>query len=439
MTGISAATELYANGIENILIIEAQDYIGGRIKTIEFGTKNKVNVNIGTSWIYGACTTWYCDSDDPLIKEDNPIKLLAEYYDISYVHDDFNSENYYDFLDTNKQINFDKLWEYYINYANATECINAQYHDFEALESKQPDTLISFRDGLTACNWSQPSDKESRFVEWYEYDWEEGVSPDVTNILSFIWPLTLYGDENLYVNDINGFQGIIKAMIDEFSLDSKIKLNEPVTNINYENLNEIIVTTAMGIYKSKYVIVTFSIGVLQSNLVTFNPVLPVWKTDAINVMKMSDYCVMYFEWPYDFWTNKSNFINTTYLFDNYTAESEQLIFIDDGLYGGYYAWAKNLNHEKYKYFVNKNIWQIDVTDERAIKVQIQPKEITVNEIKMKLLKYFKNVPEPLSVVISNWTFNVYTVGAWAHWSLKGKENDWNLIGKNVDNIYFSGD
>eukprot|EP01084_Bolivina_argentea_P123680 219176_1 len=167
MTGISAATELYANGIENILIIEAQDYIGGRIKTIEFGTKNKVNVNIGTSWIYGACTTWYCDSDDPLIKEDNPIKLLAEYYDISYVHDDFNSENYYDFLDTNKQINFDKLWEYYINYANATECINAQYHDFEALESKQPDTLISFRDGLTACNWSQPSDKESRFVEWY--------------------------------------------------------------------------------------------------------------------------------------------------------------------------------------------------------------------------------------------------------------------------------
>lgn len=36
-SGIAAASKLYENGFENILILEAQDRIGGRIHTTQFG------------------------------------------------------------------------------------------------------------------------------------------------------------------------------------------------------------------------------------------------------------------------------------------------------------------------------------------------------------------------------------------------------------------
>ena len=43
ISGISAAQQLLNKGITNILIIEAQDYVGGRIKTIEFDDKKRSN------------------------------------------------------------------------------------------------------------------------------------------------------------------------------------------------------------------------------------------------------------------------------------------------------------------------------------------------------------------------------------------------------------
>ena len=52
MSGISAATTLYENNVTNILIIEAQNYIGGRMKTINF---TDYRLNRGASWIQGAC------------------------------------------------------------------------------------------------------------------------------------------------------------------------------------------------------------------------------------------------------------------------------------------------------------------------------------------------------------------------------------------------
>ncbi len=41
VAGLSAADKLISNGIKNILVIEAQDRLGGRIHTIPFGIKHK--------------------------------------------------------------------------------------------------------------------------------------------------------------------------------------------------------------------------------------------------------------------------------------------------------------------------------------------------------------------------------------------------------------
>ena len=56
MTGIAAAYSLHKNGTTDFIILEAQDRIGGRMRTDEFAG---VNVDSGASWMQGV------DPEDP--------------------------------------------------------------------------------------------------------------------------------------------------------------------------------------------------------------------------------------------------------------------------------------------------------------------------------------------------------------------------------------
>ena len=70
IAGIQAGKKLTERGITNFLIIEGQDDIGGRIKSIPFGSRS-INVEIGANWIQGASET-----------SKNPILTLKEKYDL---------------------------------------------------------------------------------------------------------------------------------------------------------------------------------------------------------------------------------------------------------------------------------------------------------------------------------------------------------------------
>lgn len=50
MAGISAAKVLAENGVEDIVILEASDRIGGRIRNERFGD---VSVELGAGWVAG--------------------------------------------------------------------------------------------------------------------------------------------------------------------------------------------------------------------------------------------------------------------------------------------------------------------------------------------------------------------------------------------------
>ncbi len=48
--GISALSRLLENGYTNVTLLEAQDYMGGRVKTIPFGSNV---VDLGAQWVHG--------------------------------------------------------------------------------------------------------------------------------------------------------------------------------------------------------------------------------------------------------------------------------------------------------------------------------------------------------------------------------------------------
>ena len=53
IAGVEAAQKLYSNGVENILLLEAQDRLGGRIHTTFLDNDKTMPIEIGANWIHG--------------------------------------------------------------------------------------------------------------------------------------------------------------------------------------------------------------------------------------------------------------------------------------------------------------------------------------------------------------------------------------------------
>jgi monoamine oxidase len=51
--GLKAAETLSTNGFENILVLEAHDRIGGRIKTVWLNDDKNIPLEMGANWIHG--------------------------------------------------------------------------------------------------------------------------------------------------------------------------------------------------------------------------------------------------------------------------------------------------------------------------------------------------------------------------------------------------
>ena len=49
-SGVAAAKTLFDAGIENFLVLEARDEIGGRVRSVKFAN---VTVEVGANWIHG--------------------------------------------------------------------------------------------------------------------------------------------------------------------------------------------------------------------------------------------------------------------------------------------------------------------------------------------------------------------------------------------------
>lgn len=78
--GISAAKVLAKNGVEDILILEASDSIGGRIKKQNFGN---VTVELGAGWIAGVGG-----------KQSNPVWELAVQSGLRTCFSDYSDARY---------------------------------------------------------------------------------------------------------------------------------------------------------------------------------------------------------------------------------------------------------------------------------------------------------------------------------------------------------
>lgn len=83
-----------------------------------------------------------------------------------------------------------------------------------------------------------------------------------------------YSDENNFVIDQRGHNTWIKGEASIFlkENDDRLILNTAVTNISYSDEGVIVLNNDGSCIEAEHAVVTFSVGVLQHDVVTFDPV-----------------------------------------------------------------------------------------------------------------------------------------------------------------------
>ena len=396
ISGIAAAKALSDHGIKDFIILEGTDRIGGRMRKMQF---HNTTIELGANWIQGV--------------KGNPITHLAVKCGLKGKIEDGS------FVIRNES-GFNTTVKGKMSVLKHAEEIVKKIRDTRR-KLKQED--ISARVGLRLANWL-PVTPEEMATEYYQYDPLYGVPPDYITIGTWISDnrsIHTIGGEQFFVTDPRGYVHIVNCLADMFlkPRDSRLLLNTTVSEIKW-NGNGVYVTSSNGdVFTAKYALVTFSIGVLKSNLVQFTPQLPPWKLEAIFKLYMIIYTKIFLKFPKKFWD-----------------DDEYILYASKQR--GYYSMMQNLEADS-RLPKGTNILLVTVTGEESTRLEYQTNEQTQKEI-MEVLKnmYGSNIPEPIGIFYPKWGLDRYFFGTWANAPIGISSEDFASLQKPVGPVFFAG-
>ena len=417
IAGISAAKTLDENNVTNFTILEAENRIGGRIKSTVLQSTD-VRVELGANWIQGI---------DPNNPQKHPLWKIAESCGGLGGHfvKDFNNGTMHVFAENGNNISDSVIFRQRLSQWRKALDPGLPVYSKNRKKTGLPD--ITVRRALYNLGWS-PSSSLDNLIEWYGFDLDEvAIAPE--NISLYInYPDETYDDfgnpnrtENYLVTDQEeGFEKIVKCLSEKFLIknDERLILNSVVFEIDWSNPDQVCVTAreagALKEYCASHVIVTFSLGVLQSDAIRFIPPLPASKQDAINSCTFCLYLKIFLEFDAIFWKNDS-------IVDNF-------LHVDE--IRGHFVQFQPV-------FSGLPVLFTTVTDKIAKLVYKQSVEKTTKQI-MEVLRliYGEEIPDPLQVTIPDWWSNPFFHGTYTSPPIGCKVN---LISESLGRLHFAGE
>ena len=260
--------------------------IGGRVKDVKFGD---IHVELGANWVQNAG-----------MEKNSKISLfnMVEDAGLNFISDNF--EDYiYRYEGGNVTEDADKIYETLKPAIEKTVKLANR-----KLAKQEPD--INYRAALSMHDW-RPKLPLEKAVEIFDFDFEFADEPEDTGLKSNAKHLHPHEQDDIFIADSRGFSQIIRNMADTIPLveGKNIFFNKYVTKIKYNEPGDYPIkviakdskTGKRKVYKAKWVIITFSIGVLESDLVRFVPKLPAWKMEVIYMFKMTRYIKIAVKFP----------------------------------------------------------------------------------------------------------------------------------------------
>ncbi|XP_044738284.1 spermine oxidase-like [Chrysoperla carnea] len=440
-SGIAAGTKLYENGIKNILWLEAENRIGGRLFTHKFGANV---IDYGAQW---------CDGEKGNVVYEMAYPLgLLEYSNQS----DVNLHLLQDFYTPQGQmLPRDECLK-------VAEILGEAVGDIELLRQSNASVGEFLRSKYEEKVKTDLKDTDPNLV-LYVLDWIYRAN-SAYHAANSLYDVSTQGIVSYSDNEgdslINwkgrGYKTILDVLMKKLPdpkkalpLDDKILLNKEVNNIIWNSepdQNMVTVKCSDGSeYKADHVIVTVSLGVLKDQIRTlFTPKLPRKKLNAIDNIQFGTLDKLIFEFAQPWWPKNSTGYN--------------------------FVWRESEIEEKIREFgddVFSNTWLLDVTG--FFPIENQPnvllgwiygqsanheESLPEEEVKSKVLKLMRmflgkkfNIPEPVNFTRSKWATNKHFLGSYSYRSVnteKSKVDDMDLAnplknsaGKDV--VLFAGE
>lgn len=407
MAGISCARALIDGGVADVLVLEGQERIGGRVACHNFAGHV---VELGANWIHG--------------NPPQPLWELAQKARLVTISEENLRESDRTFAeDTGARPVPSRLlrWQQF----------DAAYDRFEKEKRRlkrqgSPDELMS--DVFARCGWT-PRNALDHLVEWVGIDWDYAAPANATGTLATPDEDELWGGVDHMVCDPRGYAEIIRELAGNLLLDGRVRLSSTVVQVRQLDDGSMSVMTQEGgsdgvlrEYRASAVVSTFSQGVLKecirSQLVKFIPELPPWKVQSILNIEMAHYCKVFLRFPAAFWDNV------------------EVIYFAANQRGHWPAW-QNLN--ALPAFRGSNILIATLTRDNARRACTMSDEEVQREALSVLKKMYPAATQPSDFLFTRWPSNRWSFGSYSCFGLGIGPRDAELLAAPVGNLYFSGE
>ncbi|KAL3495494.1 amine oxidase [Aspergillus germanicus] len=446
MAGVTAAQTLANASITDFLILEYRDTLGGRVTHTEFGQDlngEPYIIELGANWIQGLGSE----------TTENPVWALAKKHNLT------NTPSNYDSILTYNETGYADYTATLAEYALARE--KASLHAGRILNSNLQD--MTARSGLALAGWRpRRDDMAAQAMEWWNWgmalhsepdgaqlkliprisparesaqlgavrtNWEGASAPETSSFVFGVAAENLtfnqFGAQNNLVLDARGYSAIIRGEAETFLLgpdDPRLWFNTQVTEIEHSPHGVVIRNADGSCVSAAYAITTFSVGVLQNNVVRFGPELPEWKRTAIEKFTMGTYTKIFLQFPYTFWPSETEF----FLYASPTSR-------------GFYPVFQSLS--KTGFLPGSNIIFVTVVETHSYRVERQSDAQTQAEIMAVLREMFpdREIPNPIAFTYPRWSTEPWAFGSYSNWPAGTTLEMHQNLRANVGRLWFAGE
>ncbi len=411
MAGLEAAHQLHLKGIDNVIILEKNDRIGGRVWSVDY---NGTCIEKGASWIHGLNNDTKIRNplyDITLDKKISTMLTDAE----SVIVKDSNGMSYPDF--------HDESWNYYENFTKFVDVTR----DYDPSLSMSDMKNLTDRYYQEHENWSETERAMFDYSIFWNQEFDQAADLDTISTDSLEVNQYFEGDEAHEVIFNNGYDQIIKFISEEFK--NKIR-HATVTNVDYSKQLVSVTTTDQDTFNGKYVISTLPLGVMKNEIVKFYPSFEDTndqkiqkKAQAINILKngtMDKYYLIFNE-TQPFWATDKDYDWINRIPDNSSDRS----------------WLTFLNLYKY---TGKPILLAFNMGNSAIKLENENNATIKKEVMTVLGKmYDQNISEP-TIIRTTYAKDPSFYGSYSFVSAGGTIENYESLAAPIDKkLFFAGE
>ena len=379
VAGLAAASELRANGFEDVVVLEARDRIGGRIWTDTIG--GNIPIDLGASWIHGV--------------DGNPISAIAAENDIATRPTDYDNE----------VVHFPGVTEPRLP---AGEVLRR----FRELAERRPASSLQSAYEQYLATYA-PGDRERRYLDYLlNTIIEHEYGADIGDLsLQSIEGGSAYAGEDVV------FPGGYRQIIDTLADGAAVRLGQAVTEIDHSGAGVVLTTASGATFQAAGVIVTVPLGVLKKGRISFLPSLPPRKQRAITRLEMgvlNKTCLLFDE---VFWDRDVEFIG------HVGTEKGQ--------------WAETLN--LYPYTGQPMLMMFNAGTYGARLERYSDRRIVEDAVAV-LTDMYGDAPAPRNARITRWNADQWTLGSYSYVPAGSSFEQYAVLGEPVDDkVFFAGE